>query len=147
MRRRPHFVLRLPRWQEASVYAGGGVLLLSGVAWLVLHNFLTVKGDFGPQPHPAEQPMLVVHGVAAAAFLVVAGAMIPVHVRLGLAGARNRGSGIMVGAGLILLAATGVGLYYVGGEGTRAAVSVAHWGLGLAAAAGLGWHAWAGQRR
>ena len=147
MRRRPHFALRLPRWQEAAVYAGGGVLAASGAAWLVLHDFLTVRGDFGPQPHPLEHPVLIVHGVAAAAFLIVAGAMIPVHVRLGLAGVRNRVSGIATGAGLLLLAASGAGLYYVGDEGWRAGVSTAHWAAGLAATAVLAWHAVAGRRR
>ncbi|MBV8971261.1 MAG: hypothetical protein JO290_03105 [Sphingomonadaceae bacterium] len=147
MKRRPHLALRLPRWQEASVYGGGAVLLASGVAWLILHDFLTAKGDFGPQPNPAEHPTLIVHGVVAAAFLVVGGAMIPVHVRLGLASGRNRVSGIATGVGLLFLAATGAGLYYVGDEGWRAAVSVVHWGVGLAAAAVLAWHAAAGKRR
>ncbi len=73
--------------------------------------------------------------------------MIPVHVRLGLAGLRNRVSGIATGVGMTALAATGAGLYYVGDERLRGGVSLAHWTLGLAAGAVLAWHAVAGRRR
>ena len=129
------------------MYTGVGTLAASGAGWLVLHDCLTVRGEFGPQPHPLEHPLLIVHGVAAAAFLLVAGALIPVHIRLGLAGRRNRLSGIATAAGLALLAATGAALYYIGDERWRAAVSVGHWLLGLAATAVVAWHAVAGRRR
>ena len=129
------------------MYTGVGTLTASGAGWLVLHDYLTVRGEVGPQPHPLEHPLLIVHGVAAAAFLLVAGALIPVHIRLGLAGRRNRVSGIATAAGLALLAASGAALYYVGDERWRAAVSVGHWLLGLTATAVVAWHAVAGRRR
>ncbi len=147
MRRRPAFASRLPRWHEASLYFGVVLLTGSGAGWLLLHDRVTVQGPFGPQPSAVEHPLLIVHGVVAAAFLIAGGALIPVHVRLGLAGRRNRGSGIATGTVMALLAATGAALYYAGDEVLRAGVSTAHWVLGLAAALLFGWHAVAGRRR
>lgn len=124
---------RLPRWQEWSVYVSFGLLLATGIAWLVLDNFVQVAGEFGPEHHPAERITLLVHGVVAYGFLVIAGSMLPVHITLGWNTKRNRNSGILFVATLLLLAATALGLYYVGNDGLRSKVSLIHWLLGLAA--------------
>jgi hypothetical protein len=122
---------RLPRWQEWAVYVTIGLLVVTGLIWLVLDNFVRVNGEFGPEHHPAEHLVLIVHGIVAYAFLIVGGAMIPVHVTLGWNIRRNLKSGItLAGTGLIL-ALTALGLYYVGGEISRSWVSFTHWIIGL----------------
>lgn len=124
---------RLPRWQEWSVYGSFGLLLASGLVWLVLDEFVRIAGEFGSEPHPAEHTALVVHGVAAYAFLVVGGAMLPVHVALGWSTKRNLKSGIAFVAVLLLLAASALGLYYLGDDLLRGQVSLIHWATGLLA--------------
>ena len=46
---------RLPSWQEWAVYVSLGLLAASGLAWLLLDQWVRVAGEFGPEPHPAER--------------------------------------------------------------------------------------------
>jgi hypothetical protein len=142
-RRRPG---RLPLWQEWSVYVGFGLLIATGIAWLLLDAFVRVAGDFGPEHHPAEHWMLIVHGVVAYAFLTVGGAMIPVHITLGWNNRRNLKSGLTLAGTLLLLAISALGLYYLGDEIQRHWVSIVHWTLGFVALPVLWIHALRGRR-
>ncbi len=137
---------RLPRWQEWSVYASFALLAATGVAWLPLDWFVRVAGEFGPEHHPAEHWVLIAHGVTAYVFLIVAGAMIPVHVTLGWNTRRNLKTGVTLAGVLLLLAVTALGLYYLGGEDSRARVSLVHWSVGLFATVVLLIHALIGRR-
>ncbi|MEO7564756.1 MAG: hypothetical protein ABIR63_03265, partial [Sphingomicrobium sp.] len=86
-KRRPS---RLPRWQEFAIYSGFGMLLATGLAWLALDSWVRIAGEFGPEPHPVQRWMLIVHGVGAYSFLALAGMLIPVHIPLGWRQGRNR---------------------------------------------------------
>lgn len=142
-RRRPG---RLPRWQEWSVYVSFCVLIATGVAWLLLDSFVRVAGEFGAERHPAEHWALIAHGIAAYAFLIVAGAMIPVHITLGWNTGRNLKTGLTLAGTLVLLAVTALGLYYLGDEVGRSWVSAVHWSIGLASVPVLLIHALRGRR-
>ena len=142
-RRRPG---RLPRWQEWSVYVSFGALIVTGITWLLLDWFVRIAGDFGPEHHPAEQWTLIAHGVIAYAFLIIGGAMIPVHITLGWNVKRNLKSGLTLAGSLLFLAATALGLYYLGEEIQRHWVSVVHWSVGLIAGPVLIVHALRGRR-
>ena len=137
---------RLPRWHEWAIYAGFGALLVTGLAWLALDRGVRVAGDFGPEHHPAEHWMLIVHGIAAYLFLLVAGALIPVHVKLGWSIDRNRVSGVTLASILGLLALTALGLYYLGDDALRGWSSTAHWLAGLVALPALVIHVIRGRR-
>jgi hypothetical protein len=141
-RRRPG---RLPRWQEWSVYVTLGLLIATGVAWLLLENFVRVNGEFGSEHHPTEHMVLIAHGIAAYAFLITGGAMIPVHITLGWNMRRNLKSGLTVAGVCVILAITALGLYYVGDEISRNWVSLIHWVVGLVAIPALLIHALIGR--
>ena len=108
-------------------YAALGVLFLTGCEWTVMD-----WGGFSLVPDKAEA--MQIHGAAAMAALVLAGAMLPAHVPVGWAIRRNRASGAGTLALLALLAITGYLLYYAGGEALRRAASLLHLALGLALA-------------
>lgn len=137
---------RLPRWQEYAVYVSLGALTLTGLAWLGLDWGVRIEGEFGPERHPAEHWALIAHGIAAYAFLVVGGAMIPVHVKLGWSLDRNKASGLWLGVGSVVAAISALGLYYLGGEGARSTASMAHWLVGLVLIPALIIHAVRGRR-
>lgn len=131
---------RLPRWQEWSVYLSCGLLFASGIGWLIFEQWVRVAGDFGSEHHRFQHVTLILHGVAAYVFLIVAGTMIPVHVRLGWTLKRNRISGLTFAILCLVLAATALALYYSGGDISRHWVSVVHWVMGLAALPALALH-------
>jgi hypothetical protein len=132
MKRPPSFSLRLPRWHEWLVYAISGLLVVTGIAWLLLDRFGKVNGEFGPEPSPALPWLLLIHGAAAYGFAITAAMLIPVHMRLGWNARRNRRSGLsLVGLSLFLIL-SGLALYYSSAEGFRSLSSLAHWLIGLA---------------
>lgn len=137
---------RLPRWQEWLVYLSCGLLFASGIGWLIFDQWVRVAGEFGSEHHPIQHVTLILHGIAAYAFLIVAGTIIPVHVRLGWILRRNRKSGLTFGTLCMLLAVTALGLYYFGGDISRHWASLVHWVVGLAALPVLALHAINGRR-
>lgn len=128
---------KLPRWQELAVYSSFVVLLLSGVVWLILDRWVRIAGEFGPEHHPAEHVSLILHAIGAYAFLVILGAMIPVHIPLGWNLRRNQISGAILLTIFALLSLTALGLYYVGEDTLRSSTSLIHWVVGLIAVPGL----------
>ena len=137
----------LPRWVRRMVYAVGTACAASGTAWLLLHTFVQVESEFGPQPHPLEHPLLVVHGVAAALVLWTFGLLWLSHVRRAWSRHVNRLSGGTMVALLAWLGASGLGLYYLADERWRDFASIGHWALGLFAVLWLPVHIWRGRRR
>lgn len=138
---------RMPDWQRLAVYGATALLLLSGGLWLLLHHYGAVEGEFGASPSPWEHPTLAVHGAAAMAFLFLFGSLLPVHVMRGLALHRNRLTGFALLVLNGLLALSGYGLYYAGGDQLRAAISLLHWLPGLLLAALLVVHIVIGRRQ
>lgn len=131
---------RLPKAQRWSTYATLIAVALSGIAWWLLHDVLRSGWTL------AERRLLITHGVAAAAALVVVGALLPLHVRLAWRIRRNLASGIVALLIMTVLAATGLLLYY-GSEEWRQWARWAHIGAGLLAALAVPAHAWLGRRR
>lgn len=70
--------------------------------------------------------LMQLHGAAAMLFVLGLGALLPMHVRMGLLRQKNHGSGIaLLGLNLLLLISAW-GLYYLGGETTRRLASDTH---------------------
>ncbi len=80
------------------------------------------------------------HAFAAFAALVAIGALLPVHMRLGLRQHRNHASGLMLVSWLVLLALTALGIYYLAQPTLSVIVSMTHLLLGLGLVVPLGWH-------
>jgi uncharacterized membrane protein len=121
--------IALLRWQRHAVCASVFALFASGVVWLFVAP--PADGDASSAARAAAAWSLRVHGIVAYAMLVVAGSVLTVHVRLGWNRHRNRWSGSLLVALLLLLAGTGLWLYY-GPEAGRNVVSVCHWSIGMA---------------
>ena len=121
---------RLSRRREAFVHGVLALVWLSGAAWLVVRYGLRASSEFGELPHPLEPWWMRLHGAAAMAALWLGGLLWAVHV-LPAWRANRRISGIVLGVALLVLAASGYLLYYVGDEAARHAIAIAHWVLGL----------------
>ncbi len=140
--------MRLSRQHRQWIYAAGGSLVGSGVAWLIAHYLLVGANSFGEAHHPSEPWWLRLHGAAMMAFLVVLGTILPGHVTRAWSlrkncvqsVRRNVVTGILMLSLVAALALTGYALYYSGSEELRPYISTGHWVMGLAAAAGFYQH-------
>jgi hypothetical protein len=122
---------KLARWQIQLLCWSGGILWLTGAAWLLLHNFGQIKGAFGPETNPLEPWMLRLHGMAMIASLVGVGSLLVVHVWKGWAYPHQKLIGSLLLGIVGVLVLTGYLLYYVGSEEQRNLISLIHWLVGL----------------
>lgn len=122
---------KLARWQVRTLSWSGSILWLTGVAWLLLHNFGQIHGEFGPEANPAEPWLLRLHGAALIVATAGAGGLLLVHVWRGWGYKNQRVLGSTLSASAVLLILTGYLLYYVGDEVVRPWISIAHWVVGL----------------
>src|SRR5258706_9306949 len=123
---------RLDRNLRLAVYVVTATLLCSGALWLAA-GFL---------PQGTATVSMRVHGAAAMLMLFVTGWAVALHMPAGWREGKNRASGAILAASLLVLAITGYGLYYLGDETTRGVFSIGHWLLGFAALPALAMHAW-----
>jgi predicted small integral membrane protein len=122
--------LRLdPRFRFA-VYAGFAVLFISGAGWLLVDQMKDSSTGEGWQMAAAY--LLMTHGGAAMATLLLLGALVPLHVRRGWLARRNRASGTAMVACNAIFILTAFGLYYFGSETLRPWASWLHIGAGMA---------------
>lgn len=117
--------MRLGLVQKSVVWTSATVVALSGVAWFVLHDLIDAE------PGEPERLLLMLHGISAYAILIAIGSLLPLHVRSGWHRRRKRWTGGSTLAILVLLAVTGLVLYY-GGEATREPARWIHIAIGIA---------------
>jgi hypothetical protein len=122
---------KLARWQIRLLSWSGGMLWLTGVAWLLLHYFGRIKGEFGPEANPLEPWMLRLHGLAMIVSLLGVGTLLVVHVWKGWGYRYQRLIGFLLLSAVAVLILTGYLLYYVGDEEARSLVSLVHWVVGV----------------
>jgi len=135
--KRHEFGLR-PRVRRL-LYALGLLLLLSGICWAWL-NHLDESGQANELLRSTKTWLIALHGFSAVTFVLLLGALLVSHVRRAWRAGKNRRDGAMFLASAGLLALSGYALYYIGNEGLRAAVSLFHLWLGVAAPVLLYWH-------
>ena len=126
------FSARLKRWQVRLICWSGGLLWLSGLAWLLLDNFGQIQGEFGPEANPFEVWMLRLHGAAMVAALLGTGGLLVTHVWAGWRMRSQRVLGLSLTFATAILIVTGYLLYYIGDEYWRSWTSIVHWVVGLA---------------
>jgi hypothetical protein len=127
--------VRLGAVQRWSLYVLLAVLVLSGALWLGVHQ----SGEQAV-PRPIEPWMMRLHGAAAMLIVFAVGTLLYGHVLPAWNLGRNRPTGAIVATALLVLAVSGYGLYYFGGDELRRATEWLHWLVGFAAPLALGWH-------
>jgi predicted small integral membrane protein len=121
--------LRLEPSFRYALYAAFAVLFITGAGWLVADQLKEAANGEGWQTAAAY--LLMIHGGAAMATLLLLGALVPLHMRRGWRAGRNRITGtamVTFNAALIL---TAFGLYYLGSETLRPWASELHIGFGI----------------
>jgi type IV secretory pathway VirB2 component (pilin) len=137
--------LRLDRWFRAALYLVVSALFLSGALWLLTDRLKQLSN--GEPWSRMSASLLMLHGAGAMVMLVLVGALMPFHVRVGWRRNRNRMTGVVMLAANAALIVTAFGLYYAGAEPVRNWASAVHTGVGLALPALLAVHIVRGRRR
>lgn len=125
--------LRLSSTVRRLIYLIGLGAWLTGVLWLLLHDFFMQTSEFGMAPHPLEPWSLRAHAAFAFAAIWLFGLLSAAHLQKGWSSRRKRYSGVALASAFVVLILTGYLLYYVGDEHARALLSVLHWVLGVVA--------------
>jgi hypothetical protein len=138
-------MLRLKSSFRYSIYAAFAALFLTGTGWLVADWEKNLSSDDIWQQSAAY--LLMVHGGAAMATLLLLGALIPVHLLRSWRSGNNRVSGsVMVTLNTILIV-TAFGLYYLGSETVRPWMSWIHIVVGVCMPVLFALHIFLGRRR
>ena len=131
---------KLARWHVMLLTISGTLLWLSGAAWLLLHYYGQLQGEFGPETNPLEPWLLRLHGLVLIPALLGFGGLFIVHIPKGWNEQKQRIAGIALTAIFSLLILTGYLLYYLGSETLRDWTSLIHWAIGLGSPAIFVWH-------
>lgn len=136
-------LIRLKPFYRRLLYGVLALLFFSGATWAYWNYLVSSPGDFEMS---AKAWAMKIHGAAAMAILVIVGTLLTGHVRFAWRACRNRGNGSLFLGVFGILAITGYGLYYAGGESLRSWMSWIHLGVGLALPLLLIIHIWVGKR-
>lgn len=124
-----------------QVLAACGLVALSGVLWIVIGWNLDAE-DYSDPLRAWRHRVLVLHGVAAYVLLWIVGRLYTLHQQGNWRAQRNRASGMGLSVALLLLAGSGLTLYYPPHEDWRDALSLLHQAVGVALVLLLPLHVW-----
>lgn len=124
-----------------QVLAACGLVALSGVLWIVIGWNLDAE-DYSDPLRAWRHRVLVLHGVAAYVLLWIVGRLYTLHQQGNWRAQRNLASGLGLSVALLLLAGSGLTLYYPPHEDWRDAFSLLHQVVGVALVLLLPLHVW-----
>ena len=115
---------KMPNWQRLFVVGGMFACSITGLTYLLGHEFQLQRHTFG------SHNILVAHGIAAMLATLALGSVLPFHIKAGYKSKRKWVSGFSQLAFLVVLLVSGALLYY-GPEEIRDGVIEVHWVVGL----------------
>ncbi len=115
---------KMPAWQKWFVLIAMLTCSLSGIAYLLGHQFFIQKDILGLHS------VLSCHGIAAMIATLALGTILPFHLNAGLKAKRKMVSGISQLGFLVALLISGILLYY-GPVAIRESIILTHWVIGL----------------
>jgi hypothetical protein len=105
--------------------------VISGSAFWLLKTFAIVEGDFGPESHFLQYPMLQFHGFAAFTMLLCLGAIFGSHVPKNWHYQRGKQSGSVILAFVVFSILSAYSLYYLVSEEWHILLANSHAIVGL----------------
>lgn len=112
-------------------YSVLSVSFITGIAFWLMRRFAMVEGDFGPESHFLQYPLLQIHGLSAFIMLMSLGAIFASHIPKTWSSQRARKSGISILSITIFSLLTAYSLYYLVSEDWHELLSNAHTILGI----------------
>lgn len=139
--------LKVSKQVQGALFIGIAVSLVSGVLFFALKTWFDIEGEFGPEKHFWQFPVLKIHAASAFFIMIFSGAMLGSHVQFGWRSKRSRNTGSM----LVLLFGLQIGsaysLYYLADDLARVITEYIHLGVGLVLPLSLAIHILLGRRK
>ena len=118
--------LGISRFVKTQLFITLGVLYATGIIWLILHYLLVTESEYVAIQSPLEPLVMVIHGSMVPFFLMVVGALFPLHIERAWKSKKNIITGIIVLTVIAVLIGSGCLLYYCGNETLRKFSSLSH---------------------
>ena len=115
---------KMPGWQRSFVISGMLACSMTGITYLLGHEFQIQRAALG------SHSILAAHGIAAMFATLALGSVLPFHIKAGYKSNRKRWSGFSQLSFLAVLIVTSALLYY-GPEEIRDITVDTHWMTGL----------------
>jgi hypothetical protein len=130
-----------PPWFRPALVLSSLGLLISGCllapTTLQMRTYISIGWRLGSG---ARLGMATLHAALAFAAMLFLGALWSMHMRSGWRRHRKKTSGLLIAIPALLLAVTGMGVYYLSTEELANASALIHLSLGLAAVLPFVWH-------
>ena len=107
-------------------YSVLSVSFITGIGFWLIRRFAMVEGDFGPESHFLQYPLLQIHGLSAFIMLMSLGAVFASHIPKTWSSKRARKSGISILSMTIFSLLTAYSLYYLVSEDWHELLGNAH---------------------
>lgn len=127
----PNISLKITKTYRYFFYTTMFISLISGTAFWLLRHYGFTEGDFGPESHFMQYPMLQLHGFAAFTMLMSLGAIFGSHIPKTWSSKRSRTSGISILTSVSLSVLSAYSLYYLVGEDWHEVLGNGHAVVGL----------------
>jgi len=130
-----------PHWFLPALLGTTGTIVATGL--LLAPGTLVTRAEMDVAwmlPADGRLATAALHAASGFAVMLATGALFSIHMRAGWRKHRRRGSGATLGALMVMLALSAVGVYYFGSETLAAAAALTHLVLGLALAVVFAWH-------
>ncbi|MCE9686374.1 hypothetical protein LZP73_09130 [Shewanella sp. AS16] len=136
-----------PNWFFWLIITATATATLTGLFMLPWVLEFKLQWDPGVELAPGLRlPAVVMHVFFGWLLLMLLGALWHSHIRAGWRKRNNHHSGLLMSFSLLLLALSGIGLYYLGSEQGQLFASLLHSSLGLTLFSGFLWHYYHGRR-
>ncbi len=135
---------RIPRPYKYFLFAVLTTSWVSGILFYYLNRWGEIEGLFGPEKHPAQFPILMLHGAAAFLMILSFGALLTNHIPAAWKLGRSRYIGITLISLITFQMITAYLLYYVAWEEGRPILANVHAGVGFCIPFVLLTHIWIG---
>tara|TARA_R110002096_G_scaffold199271_17_gene383132 strand:- start:4557 stop:4997 length:441 start_codon:yes stop_codon:yes gene_type:complete len=112
----PRVSIRIPWSYRTFLFLFILLSWTTGIAFYILNNFIEMEGEFGPQKHPWQYPLLKIHGASAFLMMITYGYLLATHIPAGWKAKRSRKAGLLLVATQGFLIVTAYLLYYAGWE-------------------------------
>lgn len=122
--------LTIPKLYQRVLFWTLATSWVTGIAFFILREFITVEGDFGPERHPWQYPTLMIHGFAAFLMIIGFGGLLFAHIPHSWRSKRERLWGLTLACAVGFQVITAYLLYYMDGEFSRELVGYIHLGIG-----------------